>query len=119
MAHIQNGIVSSAEVTMDRGSFLSVWLHLDYGGSGQGFGGYVLGGTPDSKAGQMHATGPNFAAEFLVACMRVCDVEAFDKCAGKAIRVRRDREYGQIEAIGHITKDVWFSPTETFEKWGK
>lgn len=112
---VVNAIIESASVTLDRGCFLSSWLMLDYGGSHQGFGGYVLGGTPDAAAGR-HAEQTNLAAAWLVGCLRAGDVEDFKALVGKSIRVRRKPGWGgDIIGIGHITKDDrWFFPKETF-----
>jgi hypothetical protein len=94
-----------------------MWLHLDYGGSGQGFGGYILGGAPSAAAGK-HAKQPNYAAEFIIGCLRAADVGRFSDLPGKTIRVQlsEDGLGGKIIAIGHIVKDDrWFNPAEAFE----
>lgn len=39
---IKNAVIKSAVIDSDDMGLLTVWLHLDYGGSGQGFGGYAL-----------------------------------------------------------------------------
>lgn len=39
---ITNAVIESVSLTSDDHGCLSAWLHLNYGGSGQGFGGYVL-----------------------------------------------------------------------------
>ena len=111
----KNAIIESVSVRLDRGCFLSAWVFLDYGGSGQGFGGYVLGGTPTAAAGK-HATQKNLAGEFLVRCMMAAGVEDFAEMKGKTVRVRC--EHSKVHAIGHIVKDdKWFNPEETFKSW--
>ena len=116
MAHekIVNAVITGAAIQIDHGFALSVWLFLDYGGTSQGFGGYVLGGTSGAKCAN-HAEQPNIAAEFIVSCMRAGDVESFSALKGKTIRVKvnGDCSARNIVAIGHIIKDDrWFNPQE-------
>jgi hypothetical protein len=115
---IVNATIIDAEIKLDREVFLSVWLTLDYGGAVQGFGGFVLGGVADAKAGE-HANQPNLAAEFIVRCLEIGGVDQFSKLVGRNIRVNRNYAgfNTTIVAIGHITKDIWFNPTETFKSW--
>lgn len=109
-----NAIIESVRIGLDRDFILSGWLMLSYGGSGQGFGGFVLGGLPDAKCGDH--SGPNLAAEWIVSCMRAGDVDDYAKLIGKTIRVRKTSEWGDIIAIGHIVRsDRWFNPRERFE----
>lgn len=109
---ICNAIIEKADITIERGFILTAMVHLDFGGSGQGFGGYTLGGTGDAKCADH--TGPNYAAEFIAKCMSVAGVERWDQMRGKTVRVRKDTEWGQITAIGHIVKDQWFYPKAAF-----
>lgn len=117
---ITNAIVESAVIRIDRGSFLCPWVFVKHeDGGSQGFGGYVVGGTKNCKAGD-HFNQKNLAAEFIVAVLRACGVEDLEKCAGKAIRVARkgDGWNELIVGIGHIIdKDKWFYPETTFKAW--
>lgn len=115
---IQNARIGSADINFDRGFILSAWLHLEFEGCGQGFGGYVLGGKPDTTcACNDHPNQPNLAADFIGHCMAIADVEQWSKMAGKIIRVKRADKYGKILAIGHAVKDLWYEPehSETFK----
>lgn len=114
----QNAIITDASVQLDRGFILTAWLMLDYGSTGQGFGGYVLGGS-DGKAGE-HDLQKNICAEFIVACLRAGGVEKFSDLVGKTIRVRKTDEFGDIIAIGHIVKeDRWFDAATRLGKMAK
>ncbi len=110
---IKNAIVES--VTLDDGDrgLLTAWLHLDYGGSCQGFGGYTLYLPKDFD----HHGGKNFAGHFIYRCMQVAGVTSWDKIKGKTIRVKLDSDLlnGKILAIGHIIKDEWFNPSDEFK----
>lgn len=108
---IKNAIISSVSLdTGDRG-LLTGWMHLDYGGSGQGFGGHCLYLPKDFKH---HTNKGDFAGHFIFRCMEIADVTAWDKIKGKTVRVKIVN--GLIESIGHIVKDDWFNPSKDFEK---
>ncbi len=106
----QNAVIKSATITNDDHGLLSAWLTLDYGGSGQGFGGYALYLPKDWK----HHGGANYCGHFIWRCMEIAGVSEWSNLRGKTIRVRCD--HGKVHAIGHIVKDDWFNPSEDFEK---
>jgi hypothetical protein len=108
MIETKNAIIESASLsTGDRG-FLDCWLALDYGGSGQGFGGYVLY-LPKSYS---HHELKSVAGHFIFRVLEIAGVESWDKLKGRTIRVKC--EHSKVHAIGHIVRDDWFNPSEDF-----
>lgn len=108
MIETRNAIINSATITNDDHGILTAWLQLDYGGSGQGFGGYVLY-VPGKGS---DANRINAAGFFIWRVMEVVGVTEWDKLEGRTIRVRC--EHDKVHAIGHIIKDNWFNPADEF-----
>ena len=105
---IKNAVIEGARLSyVDRG-FLDCWLTVNYGGSGQGFGGYTLYLPKSWK----HHSLESPAGHFIFRCMEVAGVEDWDKMVGRTIRVKC--HHAGIEAIGHIVKDDWFCPSDDF-----
>lgn len=113
-----NAVIESVRIGMERDIFLTGYVYLNrQDGFHQGFGGFVIGGAPDCKAGH-HDDQKNLAAMWLVGVMRAAEVDDYTKATGKAIRIRLSgKDWGaKIVAIGHIIKDDrWFSPEESFK----
>jgi hypothetical protein len=107
---IRNAIIKSARLTSDDHGFLSCWLDLDYGGAGQGFGGYVL----YLPASFPHHKLESVAGHFIWRCMEIAGVEDWSKLPGRTIRV--NCEHTKVHAIGHIVKDDWFNPEDDFSE---
>jgi len=104
---IKNALIERAAFDTERG--LSAWLYLDYGGSGQGFGGYLLYGPHGWKANSQPG---NFAGHFIWRVLEIAGVDDWENLKGKTIRVKS--EHSKIHAIGHIVKEDWFNPSEEF-----
>ena len=117
-----NAQIEKISIGLDRGFALCGWVHVKrQDGFHQGFGGFVLGGLPDSGAGR-HGAQKNLAGEWLVSVMRAADVEDYSKAVGKVIRIRLDGEgFGStITAIGHpLDEDKWFEPKSKFAEMTK
>lgn len=107
---IRNAVITSATISNGDHGLLSAWLSLDYGGSGQGFGGYSLY-LPNSFK-HHDPSGPNYAGHFIWRCMEVAGVSEWSQLEGKTIRARC--EHSKVHAIGHIVKDDWFNPSADF-----
>lgn len=107
----KNAIITSARITNDDHGLLSAWLDLNYGGSGQGFGGYSLYLPKDFT----HSTNQkNYCGHFIWRCMEVAGVSQWSDLAGKTIRVRAS--HSGVISIGHIVNDDWFYPRADFQK---
>lgn len=109
----KNALIKSVRITNDDHGMLSAWLDLDYGGAGQGFGGYAL---YLPKSYKNHDPQANYAGHFIWRVMEIADVTDWSGLVGKTIRVRA--EHNKIHAIGHIVKDDWFSPSNDFTVMG-
>lgn len=105
---LKNAVIELATIDIGERGFLDCWLTLNYGGSGQGFGGFVLY-LPKSFD---HHKLESCAGHFLYRVMEVAGVENWDQLKGKTIRVKATD--GGVVAIGHIIKDDWFCPSDDF-----
>jgi hypothetical protein len=103
----RNAIIKSTSLSSADHGLLASFLHLDFGGEGQDFGGW-----------QIYAPGRSDAAGLWVwRCMECADVTEWSDLPGRPIRTRGD--HSRIEAIGHIIKDIWFNPAIEFENLRK
>jgi hypothetical protein len=101
----KNAIVKSVGLSNGDHGCLSAWLHLDYGGSGQGFGGFMLY-SPKAKE-------PSFCGHFIWRCLEIAGVTEWNDIPGKSVRVKCNS--GLVTAIGHIVKDDWFDPKKEID----
>ena len=106
----KNAVIERATIDADCHGCMSAWLYLDYGGSGQGFGGWALY-LPKSFT---HHKLESVAGHFIYRVMQIAGVDEWSKLTGKTIRVKSDM--GKVHAIGHIVKDDWFEPSVDFKK---
>jgi hypothetical protein len=107
-----NAQIIYADLSTEDHGVLSSFITLDYGGSGQGFGGYSLF-SPNFKSNG------NFAGLWIWRVMEIVGVAHWKDLVGRTIRVRKTEEWGSIVAIGNTIKDEWFNPKEEFEKLTK
>lgn len=108
---IKNAIIESAIIDIGDRGLLTAWVFVDYGGSGQGFGGYALY-LPSSFAN--HKNPGNYAGHFIYKVLEIAGCAKWNELKGRTIRVKC--EHNKIHAIGHIVKDLWFNPSEDFER---
>lgn len=105
-AKVLNAVVSGISIGIDRGFALTIRIFVDYGGSGQSFGGYCLANLSRIQKGEDRYS--NLMTIWIAELMRVFEVECFDYIAGKPCRVKIID--GKIVEIGHFLKDSFFSP---------
>ena len=74
----------------------SFWIYIDYGGAGQGFGGYALGG--------------EFTNYVIMGILNTLKVNKWEDLEGTPVRVKCSHE--KIQAIGHYLEEKWFDPSE-------
>lgn len=109
---IQNARITSTTLGVNDHGIMDAWLMLDYGGSGQGFGGYALD-EPLKRDGKfVRRAGTSFGLQFIMDLLATLEVESWEKLPGTVLRVRLsgDGFGGKIEAVGHYMKDQWFDP---------
>ena len=106
---IKNAVIKSAEITMAERGILDCWLQLDFGGTGQGFGGYALY-LPKSFS---HHQVLSVAGHHIFRILEIAGVEKWSQLKGRAIRV--EGSCSKIERIGHIVKDDWYCPSTDFK----
>lgn len=105
---VQNAIIESAAINIERGGILDVSLQLCLEGGSQSFGGWSL--YLDRSFANHKMEG--IAGHHIFRVMKIAGVEHWDKLKGKSIRVRGDSN--KLDAIGHIVKDDWFCPKEEY-----
>lgn len=105
----KNAIIESVSLGYGDRGFLTASLTLDYGGSFQSFGNYVLY-LPKSYSNHRLES---VAGHFIQRCLEIAGVTDWEKIVGRSIRVQSTNS--QVRAIGHIVKDDWFCPSADFE----
>ncbi len=107
---IKNAIIKRSDLSSDDHGMLTAWIHLDYGGGGQGFGGYALYLPKDFSHHQLLS----HAGHFIFRVMEVAGVTKWADLPGKTVRV--ECEWTKVSGIGHIVKEDWFRPAVDFAK---
>ncbi len=110
---IKNAVIESAEISCGDRGVLDCWLHLSYGGCGQGFGGYALYLPKSYK----HHNVMSVAGHHIFRVMEIAGVERWSQLKGKTIRV--EANHCDVLRIGHIINNDWYCPKEDFSAVSK
>lgn len=114
----KNAIIRSVSLGYEDHGILTAFVHLDYGGSGQSFGGYCLDRPmpKGAEGGKRRPRDPSDACGFFIArTLDVVGVDSWEKLEGQSVRVRCDGEFGAILALGNFLEDRWFYPRDEFK----
>lgn len=106
----KNAKIKSTQLgTADHGIF-TYFIHLDYGGAGQGFGGYGLD-KPVFEGDRFSCRrGTAYGCEAIRRLLETLRVKAWEDLPGTPCRVRA--EHSKVHAIGHLLEDRWLSLKE-------
>jgi hypothetical protein len=107
----KNAKIANTMLGFEDHGILTFWIQLDFGGAGQGFGGWALDGKPTSDYGD-RAPIPECGA-IIAAILRTLEVDSWEKLPGQIVRVRGT--HSGLIAIGHALKDMWCEPKKIFE----
>lgn len=106
---IKNARIKSTHLGREDHGIMTCYLHLEYEGAGQGFGGYALDNPVKDEDGKfLRREGRAYGMEFICAILRTLEVDSWEKLPGTHLRV--DADFHEIKAIGHIIKEKWFNP---------
>ena len=109
MKEITNALITAT--TLDFTGIMTAWIHLDYGGSGQGFGGYGLDSYDEIKKERVAHKACGF---FIMRVLETVGAEKWEDLPGKYVRVEKD--WGKVYRIGNILEDKWFNPEAEFKE---
>ena len=102
------GRITSTRLGKEDHGILTFWLDLDYGGTGQGFGGYSLGG--------------DFTSTVIEGILEAVGVDNWEDLKGEVVWVKRDGpKFGgkiiAIKAPDFVERAKWFDIEEASKKF--
>lgn len=92
----KNAVIEKTMLGYEDHGIFTYMLTLDYGGSGQGFGGICMGG--------------NYTDAHIQKILKTLKLEKWEDLRGTKIRAKSS--YGKVHSIGHFLEDRWFTPEE-------
>ena len=103
---IENARIRHTTLGYEDHGIFTCMLHLDYGGAGQGAGGYALDTPVHDETGRFICRqGTAFGMRMIARILKVVGVQAWEDLPGKYVRVRHD--LGKVHAIGNLLVDEW------------
>jgi len=112
---IKNALIESTMLGWEDHGILTAYVTLNYGGSGQAFGGWALDNpVKDASDKFIGRFGTAEGMQFVERTMKAIGATSWEKLKGLHCRV--EVIDGRIARIGHIIRDDWFEPAKLFEK---
>jgi hypothetical protein len=109
---MKNAKIANTMLGREDHGIMSFYLNLDYGGSGQGAGGWCLD-TPVHRDGKFsHREGCAAGMDLIGKILETLEVETWEKLPGTYCRVRAS--WSKVQAIGHPLKDKWLDFEQHF-----
>jgi len=107
-SEIRNATIKSTMLGIEDHGIMTFYVHLDYGGVQQGFGGWALDDKPAGRSNKRPGTA--FGMECLIRILRVLRADTWESLRGKPCRARI--EGGLVKSIGHCLNDEWWELPE-------
>lgn len=111
---IRNAVIESVSLGYEDHGMMTAWVRIQDSSGGQGFGGYCLS-SYETSGGKQRASAA--LGHFVMRCMEVVGVDAWEKLPGKPVRILGN--WSKIQALGNYLQDKWFDPQEEFKKLEK
>jgi len=117
MRQIVNAKIERTTLGYEDHDILTFYLNLDYGGAGQGFGGFALD-EPIHDAGRfVGRIGTAFGMEAIHRVLDVVGVRRWEDLPGKYVRA--DQEHSKVHRIGNILTDDWLDLEALAKEMGR
>ncbi len=115
MTEEKNAKITSTMLGIEDHGILTFMLHLDYGGGGQGAGGYALDASIYKNGKFVGRQGTAGGMDIILRILELLDVNMWEDLPGTYCRVRAT--YTSIEAIGHPLKNNWLDFKQHFARF--
>lgn len=112
---IKNAKISGTMLGYEDHGILTCMISLDYGGGGQGFGGYGLDAPRKENGKFIGRFGTAYGMEFIARILKAVGVDKWEDLKGKHVRV--GASWTKVCRIGHIIEDKWFNPDEDLKEF--
>jgi len=111
---IVNAKINWTMLGLEDHEIMTFIVDLDFGGSGQGFGGYALDDYDKKKDKRI---GSAYGMESIMRLLDVVGVSKWEELKGKNVRVKREGGWnGRLAAIGNILEDKWLNMKELYDE---